>query len=363
MVGLSAGLLGVASCFATIDESLIDGRTDGATDAGPEASVGLDGASADAADASDFPVDAGCGGDVCQPVVVASGLEAPEWLAVDSTYVYVVESSATGGVRIKRALKGGTSQSLAGTTGLVATIAASIRPVGALVVTSEPSLYWTIADPAGGVFRCGLPTCVPTSFKVTTSPLFLATDNTRLYWSQGGPAQSLRSCALGPSCPSDFVIAQPSFGVEGLALVNATLIYLSELDGLLATPADGGQTRTVYSAFNGQRRALAASTSAAYWLQNGVEIVVCPLTGCAAPSHVASAKGPSMLALDTKRLYWPNGGDAGGIYGCSLAGCGITGPGDVLAADQGQPFAVALDDTKIYWTDRASGEIRSLVKP
>jgi hypothetical protein len=69
--------------------------------------------------------------------------------------------------------------------------------------------------------------------------------------------------------------------------------------------------------------------------------------------HTAGGSGPNDVALNDGGVYWTT---ANGIWSASLDG---SGSATQFHADPNQPVALAADDTRIYWTNKA-GAVQSL---
>lgn len=352
-------LFASASCLATIDESLLlRPGADDVTDAGPDADARPD----------DVSVADGCGGGACRdgcpdggcvPVVVAAGLAAPEWIAVDSVYVYVADATDAG-VTIKRARKDGSGQSAAA----IATASAS-SPVTSLLATAEPALYWTSAE---GVQRCVLPEC--TAVSTFTSSKFdagsLASDGTTVFFSRNDAPRQIWGCPLGATCSATTpIFEEAGLFVRGISPSGATLVYSHEIDGVLSIPKSGGAKRAIYKEFGTTSGPVVANATTAYWTRSD-QIVTCPLSGCpgGAFSVLAHQARPRALLLDGVHVYWPSGepGTKLGAFACPLSGCAIAGGLVTLSGESGQPFGMAIDESSVYWTNRATGEIKRVPK-
>jgi hypothetical protein len=357
--------IGLASCFVTIDESRLGALPSTVVpDAGSHAPQ-IDSGGPSPSDASSDVTDASCIGNACPPVVLARGLHSPTWIAADETSIYVIENSESLGTRIKQVRKDVRDQDRTNDLGVIVTISKSARPVSAIVITREPALYWSIADDAGGVWRCSLPACTPTRFAGNYEVIALATDNTRVVWSIDtfGPPMSVRQCLVGSTCIGSTLLSEDP--VRGIVVTKTEALTSSRNYGIVALSLDGEEPRTINASplENVESAgAFAASANHVYWVRGDREMVMCPRSGCVTPTLVATVVGPRNLALNSTRIAWANGAALSGIYTCPLDGCGDAA-GTLLAADPGAPYAVLLDESFAYWSDRASGEIRKVHLP
>lgn len=329
----------LASCLATIDESKITTSVADAGHDGPFA-PGFDGG-------RDGDLEeAGCVD--CPPERIAHGLENPEWIAVDDTYLYVTEVVASAG-RIRRVKKTERDVSLGG-NGIVTTLPDTAQ---SLVVTREPALYWTRPG-VGGVGRAALPEGAAQEWNLARATA-IAAANGKIYWASDSAGNTgVHVCTQGATCGDERVLAG-GIGITAV-VVRATDFLTSDLFGSIRiTLLDGGQTGPIID--DGvQTSTMTANGTTAYWVRDDRQILGCPITQCETPVGIATVASPKNLIVDAKRLYWPNRADAGAIHSCPLAGCGI----GTLPTREGpaiEPFQVAQDEATIYWSDRATGEL------
>jgi hypothetical protein len=83
----------------------------------------------------------------------------------------------------------------------------------------------------------------------------------------------------------------------------------------------------------------------------------CAIGGCGgSPTTLACGQGdPAAVAVDATGIYWAGGGVLPGTIG-TLVRLPIAGGAPItLATGQNQPSAIALDATNIYWTNFGSG--------
>jgi hypothetical protein len=76
---------------------------------------------------------------------------------------------------------------------------------------------------------------------------------------------------------------------------------------------------------------------------------------------VASGQdGPRSVAVDDTAIYWTNSVPGGSVMKCALPSC-EGGPTE-LATGQGRPYAIAVVQGQVVWTNLDSGEVRSCPK-
>lgn len=93
----------------------------------------------------------------------------------------------------------------------------------------------------------------------------------------------------------------------------------------------------------------------------GGHLLACPKTGCTTPMVLTAIHPPTTnLVTDGANLYWTalTGAMEGGVFRCAVTGCSAPD----LIARVVQPGGIALDATRVYWSDTASGTVSSLPK-
>lgn len=331
-----------------------------APEGGQEGDVDAEANDGNAPDATPRADGGSCTGSGTGPCALASGLSAPNSIAVDGDSVYWT-SQVLGGV-FKCALDGCNNAP----TQLVSAPGDSQNNYksSGIVVTSG-LVYWP-GD--GTLFGCSAQQCPApiTVWPQGSGPGFvppivaLTSGAGRLYWVWAGALGSyLRDVAIGdldgsvrvPGLSANF----PSPGPFGIA-VNSGGVYSQ--DGPVAPynivvyPFDGGAPSTLATEDAGSLTLTADSTSV-YWTI-GSSIVKAPAHGGAPPVVVVSGYVvlPQDLVVDGTTLYWTDQGAGGGsVSKCPTSGC--TQP-TVLASGQNHPYALVVDQTSVYWTNQGT---------
>jgi hypothetical protein len=303
-----------------------DADIDGAADVQSEADAGCGVLSSDAKNCGYCGHDCRggqCNAGVCDPIVIASGLETPSGIAVDSTNVYFTRYLAGDVV----------SCPLAGCTGAPKVLSSGNDQPNDIKVDAT-SLYWASEGSGvglGSIKKCALPSCTsPTTMANGTVIEWVAIDTKSFYWTSTYDGTAF-------SCPLAGCGGTPTPIASGLTIpwhitVDATNVYMAVWNGSINAPA-----------------------------KNGGEIVKCPLGGCTgAPAALSKVENePYQVAVDTDSVYWAGFND-NTIKKCAIAGCptGAT----IIASGEGGPSAIAVDDKYVYWTNYASGTVRVCAK-
>src|SRR5262249_4205035 len=209
-----------------------------------------------------------------------------------------------------------------------------------------------------------------------------------VYWSSNNDVAAysrIASCAIDGACaaaPTTVISYPTNHPLKGIAVADATIYFADNnlTTGGLYACATGGCANPppIDSVASAQNVAVDARGSVWMTIQPGA------ITTCDAPCSAASLRSypgdyVDGIAIDDTRVYWTEWGasscdpppappraPAGKILSSPLAGCPTSGP-TVLATDQWEPRAIAVDDAAIYWTNfavaqRGSGSVMRLAK-
>lgn len=242
------------------------------------------------------------------PAILASGLDHPNDITVDSTSVYWVELSDNGAIK-----KVGLN------SGAVTTLASNLKyPVGILV--DSTSVFWVDSNNGTWVIKKidmngGAITTLASGFATG-----LDIDSENIYWSEIYTASST---------------------------TTGTIKKFNKNDGTVTILATN--LKTVFD--------LAIDTSMVYWCEfdansNSGTINKMPKTGGSIIT-LASANQPTAILVDSTNVYWKeNLGSVGTgiIKKVGLNGGAVT----TLASGLYNPAGIAIDSTNIYWVDAGS---------
>jgi hypothetical protein len=261
------------------------------------------------------------------PITIATGLKKPTGIALSASDVYWADE--TDGT-ISTCPKTGCGQS---SPAIV--VSAQARPHG--IALHGSFLYWVIQGDANTpttTYRCALS-------------------------AGGGP----RTCRVMDIVDLGLHAPGPVNGV-GIAVSDERVYVAAGTPSIPSCPVtgcgDAGQT--FLDGVSGPKFGVALGATGVYYTREFGEVGVCPLDGCKpSPTVLVHTTFPFAIAVDNERLYWSNynpyspGADAA-IRTCPLAGCSVASS-QVLAAGQLGPYAIAVDDDSIYYTDALNGRV------
>ena len=119
----------------------------------------------------------------------------------------------------------------------------------------------------------------------------------------------------------------------------------------MRAPLDGGPATQLGTAYNSVSVVL--GDSGVYWDNSqptdGGSISFVPISGGAATAVASNQIDPGWLAIDATRLYWTDPG-SGTIWRAGLDGSAPL----VLAVGQAVPIGIAVDDQYVYWVNIGS---------
>lgn len=315
-------------------------------------------AAPDAADAgrAGCPEDSGT-----LPVVLASGLDVPDEIAVDDASVYWVEN---GSGSVKRV-------SICG--GAVTTLATGQSAPSSIAVDAT-SVYWINypgTEQSGTIMRVAKGGgAAPEILAAALGGLdCMAVGSAAVYGGGTGIGEVTR-IPLEGGAPT--VVVPGNVLVSGLAVDTTRVYWISEKAGALAevllsaplTSGTGGALTTLASGLN-NAQSLVVGAASLYWLEDDtayVPNVVRMPAGGGTPEVVAL--NAAAFAIDGADVFWIRSTSPPSAMDDILEGSIDGGALTVLASGQSFPNAIAVNSSGVYWSETGpiAGEAGAIMK-
>ncbi|HZF52593.1 MAG TPA: hypothetical protein VE093_28255, partial [Polyangiaceae bacterium] len=196
-----------------------------------------------------------------------------------------------------------------------------------------------------------------------------STDGTpRLFWINEG--QSAVSTARADG--KDIAALEPTLGAtQGLALFQGDLFWSAKGGQVRSAPAEGAGGFSLIAQDQVDPVRVAVDATGIYWADRADQGTLRKAVkgddpGTASKLAWDQAR-PIALALSSTHVYWLNQGTPGAQYTDGAVMRVVktgTNPAtgshpELIAASEGAPYALVIDEERVYWTDLLDGTIRS----
>ena len=288
-----------------------------------------------------------CTAGACQPVMLASGEDLPNRLALHDGWLYW---TSFGGGAVKRVAIGG---------GAVQIVAADQSEPNGFCV-DDAHAYWLAGSfPDGGVFEAPLDGGAPTLLLTSSHSNSLTEFDGRLYWGDS-QFKSMDSVALDgggatrwslPLTPTD-IATDGQWLYFGTVGSNVSNLYRIDLDGGELTALAPAQTTIRLVVRDGQVAWIDTGFQSQETVNAGVSVM--PLDGGAARRIAGlttliypepGGRAWAGLAADAQYVYWTDLAD-GAVFRATWDG----GSPEPVVANQDNPVGIAVDATTVYWS-------------
>ena len=284
-----------------------------------------------------------------KPVVLAH-VSSAAGIAVDGTSAYVASYEIGPVYRV--ALDG------SGVTTLHSLSATNVAINSTTVYTVSPSGG---SAPQGLVVGCAKAGCNGQYTTLATGQndvWGVAADDVNVYWTNQAPGGSVMTAPIGggPATPLSAAGAANSIVAVGGRVIYTGTNGASGTEGMLSIPTTGGSpTVLVPPGGNTGVFALAADCTNAYYQLNDGTIGQVPVGGGTPTVLTKGSQGYGLqMAVDAESGYFIDGQ---GIKAIPIGGGAVT-----TLATGVNPGALAVDATRVYWTNLGDGTLMAIAK-
>lgn len=301
---------------------------------------------------------------------LAADAAYPITLAVDSTRVYwanyAVPPSAGTVVAIVKA-----------PGGVAVTLASGQNHPLRLVVDSD-NAYWTdigvqTSTPGGTVDMNGAVVKVPLAgggpvtlaANLTTDPYGIAVGDGFVFWTNYLVPVALDRVPIDGGAP--MTIPYNGSGSTAIAVAGGNLYWVAAGGGVWTVPVAGGTPLGLGGAPVNPTAIAVGSNGFVYWLTPGspdaggtVEGLATPFVDGGVPTRLETSANPGYpfaIAVDDTNVYWTE------FYGNRVMKMPLGGglPTTILERpDASNPAGLAVDGTSVYWTEYSAGRVMML---
>jgi hypothetical protein len=279
------------------------------------------------------------------PVVLASGESGPESLALDTSDVYW---TANGAGEVRKVSKDGGSPSTVASQ-------ANTNPYG--VAVGAGNVYWTVPNFYSGgtgaaVIMQSLDGGAPqTMASGVTGPTWIAVGSDDVYWIEEGPGEVVAAPLLGGGS-----ISIASGGSASALALGPHQVFWSAADATYQASLDGSSPLAI----GPPAAAIAVDETDVYFAMNsdwsGTGTILRVPVGGGTPTTLATGRTGSVVAIavDSSNVYWIEGEGTiqeGAVAAMPKGGGYVS----ILAAGLGDPSAIAVDGTGVYFTNPSGG--------
>lgn len=292
------------------------------------------------------------------PQVVASGLDGPVDMAVDSTSVYWTEAYYSG-------IPGGGAVRKVGINGDAVTNLATALYSPYSIAIDSTSVYWIGWDGGDVIKKVGISGgTVTTIASGLNSPYSIAVDSTSVYWAEIGSGTGTMTGAVKKVGINGGSVETLVSGLDmpwKIVVDSSSVYWADNSDGGWAIKKVGinGGTVIILASGIGQPSDIAVDSASVYWASsNGINKI--GINGGTVTSLTTAVYSPFSITIDSTNVYWTNtGSGTGSINKVGINGGTVT----TLAYGLNSPSSIAVDSTSVYWIDAGTyGYILGAIK-
>lgn len=264
-------------------------------------------------------------------------------------------------------LSGTTSQDAGDDTGSVPDSGAGSDTGGACTdASSDPDNCGACGHSCkGGTCSSGL--CDPTTIASgQIAPSALAVNDSWIAWNTNAEISGClkTGCVLRDGGPGVPLLSGPStVNASALAIDSDHVYFTTNTPGMqLRRGGLDDTTQDLVASLSSPGAITIDPTGKWFVFVGGASIQSCgPTTSlpCTPFGESAQVNNVAEIAVGATRVYWRISGASGAIESCLLSQtCGGGGPApDVVASAQANPSSIAIDSTRIFWTNKDDGSV------
>lgn len=275
------------------------------------------------------------------PVVttLASNLNSPANIAVDSTSIYWTENITNGSIK-KIPISGGTPITIA--SGLS-------KPFG--IALDATNVYWTEKG-SGNVNKVGKNGGAVTNLATGLSyPSGIVVDSTNVYWSEDTTYGNIWKVGLATGA-TPTILAANACAPKSIAL-DATSVYWGEFcySGIRKVNISDGTITTVFNDYSSAYN-IAIDDTSVYWTDDISTVRKVDKNGGTATNLVTGLIFPGGITVDSSNVYWTE------WY--TVKQVAISGGNVTIIDSKNGGTSIVGDSTNLYWIDGSS--IKTIAK-
>jgi hypothetical protein len=239
------------------------------------------------------------------------------------------------------------------TTGVCTATMLDYGPTFAIDIKVDSAyVYWIArgtASNTGAIWRISKGGGQPVSLASSqVAPSNLTVDATNVYWTNFGLTGADGTVNKAPIAVGSTTTLAMGQMYPTYIMVDGTSVYWAATHTFFKAPIGGGMATTLAGGINGFTGMTIDATSI-YWSSNDGDVNKATLGGASVTQLASAQSGVGALVVDTINVYWANGPSL-------VEEAPPSGGTPILLAIGGDPRAIAVDGTSLYWIE-STGQV------